>query len=255
MGRRHLVALGQWFSEAWIALFRLVAPRRCLGCRQRTDEAHPAVCPHCYAQLLFTDWPARGHRMERMFWGQFPIGRAFALLYYAPETPTPAIIHHIKYRQDADAGRRLAEQMLRHLAHTDFFAEVDALVPIPLNKARERHRSFNQAHSIAQGVASLTGLPLWPHIVTRHTNNPSQTQVAIFERRSNVEGIFSVSSEADLRGKHLLLIDDVMTTGSTLTACARTLVAAGATRISILTLAVSTKLPHTIIRYKADEEG
>lgn len=238
---------------ACIALYRLVAPRRCLACRQRTDEAHPAVCPHCYAQIPFTDWPARGHRMERMFWGQFPIGRAFALMYYAPESPVPAIIHHIKYRHDADAGSRCAKQLLRHMAQTDFFATIDALVPVPLNKKRERHRSFNQSRSIAQGVATLTGLPLWDKAVIRHTNNPSQTQMSAIARRSNVEGIFSTAPDANLHNKHLLLIDDVMTTGSTLTACARTLVAAGAARISILTLAVSTKLPHPIIKHEEEE--
>lgn len=235
--------------EAAVGLWRLFVPMRCLACRLRTDERHPALCPCCHALVPFTDDAICSVRMERMFWGQFPVGRVFALMYYQPDTLAPTLIHRIKYYQDADAGCRLAQQLLVTLAKTTFFKGIDAIVPIPLNQQRERVRSFNQSLSIAQGVAALTQLPVWHTVVERHSNNPSQTQVSALERRHNVEGVFRVLAAEQLLGKHLLIVDDVMTTGSTISSCARALVAAGAVRISVLTLAVSVKLPFPHIAY------
>jgi len=116
---------------------------------------------------------------------------------------------------------------------------VDVIVPVPLHKKKQKLRGYNQSEWIARGISSVTGIPLNAKSVIREKNTETQTRKSAFERSENVEGIFKLCDVACFQGKHVLIIDDMLTTGSTTVACASTLFEVEGVRISVLTLAVA----------------
>jgi len=135
----------------------------------------------------------------------------------------------------------MGRMMAREIAAAGFFDGVDAIVPVPLARKRLRQRGYNQSMEIARGVSEITGLPIWNQVVIRTIFTGSQTQKDRWERNENVEKVFELADEAKVSGKHLLLVDDVVTTGATIVACARKLCEAGGVKVSILSLGYAKK--------------
>jgi ComF family protein len=133
----------------------------------------------------------------------------------------------------------LATFYANQLQGTGFLDGIDAIVPLPLHWRRQLKRHYNQSHYIARGISQVTHIPIYKNVVRRVRNNPSQTHLTLRERIENVEGIFQLTRPELIAGKHILLVDDVTTTGSTLSSCARELAKATDVSISILTLAVA----------------
>ena len=131
-------------------------------------------------------------------------------------------------------GRCMAAELLP----TGFFEDVDVVIPVPLHPRKQRARGYNQSEWIARGVSAVTGIPIDTESILRKKNTETQTRKSVFERRDNVEGIFELQHPETLAGKHILIVDDVLTTGSTTLACASCLVDVEDIRISILTLAM-----------------
>jgi ComF family protein len=223
------------------------------------DLFFPPVCPACGATMggdegfLCTacqwDMPLTGFEemadnpVARRFWGLVPVRNATAFLWFADRSGFRRVVHSFKY-----GGRwRLAHDMGRWfgrvLADTDAYAGVDAIVPVPLHPLKFLRRGYNQSEYIARGMSRSMEVPVDTRAVVRRVNNPSQTTTATHgERWENVEGIFAVRRPERLAGKHILLIDDVLTTGATIGSCAETIVkAVPDCRISIATLYASKK--------------
>ena len=129
-------------------------------------------------------------------------------------------------------GRQLAYK----LSAKGFFEDIDALVPVPLTSDRLRERGYNQSHHIALGIGTVTGIPVYPNILERTQFQVSQTHQNLYERRENVRNAFRLADDRSLSGRHVLLVDDVITTGSTLLACATELLKTPGVRVSIATL-------------------
>ena len=130
----------------------------------------------------------------------------------------------------------MGRMMARELQKSDFFEGIDAIVPIPLAKKRQRQRGYNQSEMLATGVSEITGLPIYNKVVKRTTFEGSQTNRGRWERNENVEKVFQLTDSEALHGKHILIIDDVVTTGATIIACAKELSKAEDVRFSILAL-------------------
>ena len=175
--------------------------------------------------------------LEKVFWGRFDVERVTAYFYYQKESPYNRLLHKMKYGSHPEVGMRLALMAAEQLSKEGFFDGIDAIVPLPLSKKKRRQRGYNQCDYIAEGLSQITGIPVLKDCVVRNKSNETQTHKTRDERWRNVEGIFSLANPELIEGKHILLIDDILTTGATLTNCAIAIKSGCNCRISVFTLA------------------
>ncbi len=221
-------------------LLDTIAPRECALCGQRLSPTEMVVCGACHLTMPAThyaDHPT-DNPMARNFWGLLPVERAAALVYYQRDTPVALMIHNLKYHNQPGIARRMGEYTARQFMPHHFFDGIDLLVPVPLTWRRQWQRGYNQSYEICRGINSATGIPIGAKVLKRTQFKGSQTQLATEERRQNVSNVFTLADPEAVSGKHVLLVDDVVTTGATLTACGQQLIKANDVRLSLLSLAV-----------------
>lgn len=228
-------------SELLHDLGALFFPPRCPVCRRELKVGGGVVCTRCMAEAPLTRfWLAPDNPLTRSFWGLLPIEHASALIYFSHQSGWRQLIHDFKYhhrwRLALDMGRWYGAELLAG----DLYHSVDVVVPIPLHWRKRLLRGYNQSEYLARGIAEQLGVACDCRSVRRHRNNPSQAQRTAEERWRNVEGIFSVRHPERLRGKHILLVDDVLTTRATLISCGEAILAAVPDcRLSVAVLAAS----------------
>ena len=159
-----------------------------------------------------------------------------ALFYYEAHSETANILYELKYKNHPEIGEVMGRLMARELNTTGFFDGIDGIVPIPLAKKRQRQRGYNQSMEIARGVSEVTCLPIYNKVVRRNAFEGSQTNNGRWERNENVEHVFEVEDISAIQGKHLLIVDDVVTTGATVLACAQELCKAPNVKVTVLAL-------------------
>lgn len=215
-------------------------PRLCAGCRQRLTSSEKHLCCACLRELPRTNYHLmQTSPLEQMFWGHIPIECATALYFFSGNSPRSAI-HHLKYRNAPHIGEYLGQILAEEISESRFFESIDCIVPIPLATRRLLSRKYNQCDWIARGISRQTGIPVILDAVRRIRNNKTQTRLSTNERWENVEGIFQLVHPENVAGKHILLVDDVITTGATTISCAQTLMEAGHdTRFSVVSLAMA----------------
>ena len=174
-----------------------------------------------------------------MFWGKIPLERATSYFFYRKGSDFRKILHQFKYGGRKELGAIMGRFMAAELATTDFFEGIDVIIPVPLHPRKRRARGYNQSEWIARGVSQVVGLPVDVSSVIREKHTDTQTRKSTYERWENVDGIFRLCHPENFVGKHVLIIDDVLTTGSTTTACADVFHEVEGVRISVLTLAVA----------------
>lgn len=217
-------------------------PRFCHVCENRLLPGEQVVCARCYPSLPFTRLKgAKGNVLERLFWTKKSVVRANSFLYYLTGTRLSRPIIHFKYHHTPHAALYWGRVMATDLIDTDFFDGIDLIVPVPLSRKREKKRGYNQSALLAKGISAVTGIPVDTKSLVRSIDNPTQTTLSPHERERNVSGIFTLVAPESCSGKHILLVDDVLTYGYTLTACIDALEQASNVKISILTLAASGK--------------
>lgn len=222
----------------WHRLLDLISPRLCVVCGHRLSVTEEVICTRCNFHLPRTDFhrDACGNEMTKLFWGRIPIERAMAFFYYEPHARTANILYELKYRNHPEIGEVFGRMLAREVMPASFFDGIDGIVPIPLAKKRLRQRGYNQSMEIARGVGEITCLPIFDKVIRRTVFDGSQTGKGRWGRNENVEKVFELTDTDTVRGKHFLLVDDVVTTGATVIACAKELAKAGDVRISILAL-------------------
>ena len=218
------------------SLHDLLLPRPCLACGRRLSPGEGVVCSACNLHLPRTFFwlDAYENTMTRMFWGIMPVEKAAALFFYEPQSAVTNIVYSLKYRGKQDAGEQMGRMMALEMKESGFFNGIDLLVPVPLTPGRKRERGFNQSREIAEGLSLETGIKVKEHLVVRTKFTGSQTAQNAWERRENVKNAFETTKRTNLKGKHVMLVDDVMTTGATLMSCGGKLVEAGA-KVSVVT--------------------
>ena len=233
--------------DALTALGDLVLPRHCVVCGRRLTLAERHLCLPCRSDLPYTHFWERSHHpmadkyndriREQIPHGvEEPYGYAAALFYYNSESGYKNIPQALKYRSALRLGQEFADQLGERLAASEAFADVDLVVPVPLHWRRHRGRGYNQAAVIADRVAAALGARCGRNVLRRLRYTPSQTTVGMERKASNVSGAFRVVRRVEAR--HILLVDDTFTTGSTLAACHQALREAypPSVRISVATL-------------------
>lgn len=222
----------KWISD----LIDLIFPRTCVVCGELLSPQENDICINCLSTLPKIE-KIHLDEIEKSFWGKVEIERATSFMYYHKNSPYNNLIHRLKYKNRPDTGERLAFLAAKEIAESGFFDDIDAIVPLPLSKRKMRQRGYNQCDYIAKGLSRATGIPVIKNAVKRLKSNETQTHKSRDERWQNVEGIFALSDATLLEGKHILLIDDILTTGATLASCAKSIQEGCQCKISIFTLA------------------
>lgn len=222
----------------WRRLLDLISPRLCVVCGHRLTVTEEAVCMKCNLHLPRTNYHLHAYEneMARLFWGQIPVERAAAFFYYEAHAETANVLYELKYKNHPEIGEVFGRMFAREIRTVGFFDGIDCIVPIPLARKRLRQRGYNQSMEIARGVSQITGLPVYGEVVRRNVFEGSQTSLGRWDRHTNVDQVFELMDGDTIHGQHLLLIDDVVTTGATVIACAKELIKAGDVKISILAL-------------------
>ena len=177
-------------------------------------------------------------RVMDIFLGRVKLEKAFSWCMFEKQTSVQNILHHIKYKDKDYLARQMGEIMAREMP--DFFADIDAIVPVPLHPKKQKIRGYNQSEQIALGVQKVVGLPVFERLLRRTRFSETQTHKNKEDRWQNVQGLFLLEENEGFEGKHILLIDDVLTTGSTAIACLKQLQKIPNVRLSFLSLAVGS---------------
>ena len=226
-------------SGTWLRRFLdLIAPRHCVMCGRKLMVQENIICIECLLTIPRTDYERHPYDnpMARLFWGQIPIEKCAALAFYQKHLNWSHLIHCMKYGNRPDIGVYLGRITAKQFQSSHFFDGIDAIVPVPLAKNRQRSRGYNQCECIGQGLSEVTGIPMVTDAVIRTSFKSSQTTNGVEDRRKNVERVFKLHKGKSIENKHVLLVDDVVTTGSTTMSCARPLLEVQGLKLSILSL-------------------
>jgi ComF family protein len=227
-----------YIYDLWDDFISLLFPRLCYGCGNHLLRNENLICTECYVTIPRTGY----HKIEenpvsQLFWGRCVIEKAAAFSYYNKGSRIRELIHNLKYKGIKEIGFELGRIYGLSLKSSGFTKDIDLILPVPLHPSKRRIRGFNQSELISNGISDVTGLPVDTVSLSRVAVSETQTRRSRYERWVNVEGIFSVSFPDSLKGKHVLLVDDVITTGSTVESCANELLKIEGIKISVVALA------------------
>lgn len=223
----------------WTKLLDFISPRHCTVCGRRLAATESSLCTVCLLHLPRTGFQTSpdDNPMVQLFWHLTPVEKAAAYFYYEAKSEVTQLIYDMKYHDRPDIGEDLGRLMAVEMQMAGFFDDIDLLVPVPLSPKRMRQRGYNQSEQLARGISQITRLSVCSGVLKRHHFHASQTQLRRLERQANVSHQFYCVNAQKLAHRHVLLIDDVCTTGATLRACANALSGIEGIRISVLTLA------------------
>lgn len=222
-------------------LVNLVYPQVCAACGKRLQRQEEVLCLICEYTLPKTDYHLQpDNPVAKHFWGRVLLQNAAALYLFNKGERIQHLIHQLKYKGWKEVGVKIGQIYGRMLAEASGYKEVNLILPVPLHPDKQKKRGYNQSDCFAQGLSETMHVPWSDSILLRSTYTDSQTKKSRFERWENVESIFVISNPDDIRNKHILLVDDVITTGATIEACASVLLATEGVKVSVAGMAHAT---------------
>lgn len=220
--------------------FNLLYPNLCIVCGNNLLKNEQHLCLSCLHNIAKTNFHLHvDNPIEKRFWGKVPIYRATAFFFFQKGSPFQKLLHSLKYKGNKDIGKLLGKYAAVDLLDSDDFSSVDVIIPVPLHPNKYKLRGYNQSEWIGKGLSEILEKPQDITTLIRVFENTTQTKKSVFERYENTEGIFELSESTTLVGKHVLLVDDVLTTGSTLEACIRALIEIEGIKVSVFALAMA----------------
>ena len=223
------------------AVLHLLFPHVCAGCGSDILHEESVLCMKCIDAMPETNFELHPNNpVEKTFWGRLPLTGATAQFYFTKESLMQHLMHQFKYKGNKELGMQLGKIMGEQIKKSARF-EADALVPLPLFAAKEKRRGYNQAAILCEGMAEAMNLTVLDKIISRPRHTETQTKKGRIERWKNMEGKFILSDADAIKNMHLLLVDDVVTTGATLEACGNELLKAENVRLSIATLCIASR--------------
>jgi ComF family protein len=227
-------------SEIINHFISLFYPNICAVCSQNLVSGEEIICLSCLQKIPRTGLHReKDNFIEQRFWGKADLERATAFYYFNKKSEFQKILHKLKYHDGKEIGVFLGKYAAAEISENQDFREFDYIIPVPLHPNKLRKRGYNQSFCIAQGLAEVLGVKIDTENLIRVIENPTQTKKSVYERWTNTKGIFAVKDAQLFENKRLLLVDDVLTTGSTLIACAEAIHEVCNAKISIFTLAVA----------------
>jgi len=229
-----------YFNDLFDDFLSLLFPRLCYGCGEELLRNEKLICTKCYVSIPRTDFHLQDNNpVSQLFWGRCRVEKSAAFSYYTKGSRIRKIIHALKYKGIRELGNIMGKIYAGELKQSGFLNDIDIIVPVPLHPLKQRKRGFNQSEQICEGISSVTGLPVNTSVLKRIAFSDTQTNRSRYDRWLNVERIFGVSDYESLKGKHILLVDDVITTGSTIESCVTELLKIENTKVSVIALAFS----------------
>lgn len=218
----------------------ILYPFPCAICNIQQPPPSDAICLKCSYDMPKTDFHLRKkNEFTDRFWGRIFLEAGAAAFYFRKKESVQKMLHSFKYKNRPEIGFFIGFSYGLKLAKSELFQSVDCIIPVPLHPRKLRQRGYNQSALFANGISAAMGIPTIKNVLIRTENSDSQTRKGAIERLINVEEVFKVKPSKSLIGKHILLVDDVMTTGSTLEACAIPLLKLKNTKLSMVTMAIA----------------
>ncbi len=224
----------RWHNAFWSLLY----PDLCTACGAMLYQQEKVLCTKCEYELPRTHFHQKpGNVLEQNFWGRVPVENAAAYFFYKKASPYQQLLYQLKYHGRQDIGEYLGELLGVQLAGVKAYQQLDMIVPVPLHPRKLQKRGYNQSEAIARGLAKQLQLPIEKGCLLRKVYTDTQTRKHRYERFQNIKDVFTVAEAHRLQDKHVLLVDDVITTGSTLEGCILVLHEAARVKVSVASLA------------------
>jgi ComF family protein len=216
----------------------LLFPKVCAACGKSLFKREESVCTYCLYHLPWTNFHLQeDNPVIKLFWGRANIFSASSLYSFSKGSKVQHLIHQLKYRGKKEIGVSLGKYYGRELKTSSLFSPVNLVIPVPLHRKKLKKRGYNQSETFAEGIAESMKIENGNNLLTRTHASETQTRKSRFARWENVEEVFKVVSPEKIHGRHILLVDDVVTTGSTLEACANKILEVPDTKVSVATIA------------------
>ncbi len=223
-------------------LLHLLYPHVCGHCGQELSGTETVLCLRCAFQLPATGFQGiENNPVARIFWGRVSLQHAMAGYYFSRHSCLQGLIHQFKYHGRQDIAAFLGRQLGLLLQQSDWWQEISLVLPVPLSAVKQRRRGYNQAAILAESIAGVLNCAVLPEGLRREPLSVTQTHKSRLERWENVSTVFALNRPEALQDQHVLLVDDVLTTGATLEACAQAVLGAGEVKVSVCSLAYASK--------------
>ncbi|MXV17363.1 ComF family protein [Pedobacter sp. HMF7056] len=209
-----------------------------MACRQPLYGGEAIICTDCVFHLPYTGFHHDpGNRMARQLWGRITFNAAAACLYFRKGARVQSLVHQLKYRRQPHIGNKIGELYGVSLCESESFKQAGLVVPVPLHPLKLRKRGYNQSAHFAEGLSHSMGIPVLCDNLVRVADRETQTRKSRFMRYENMKDVFMIRDPSLFAGKHILLADDVLTTGATIEACCLELMKVPGVTVSIVTIA------------------
>jgi len=227
-----------YLYDLWDDFISLLFPRKCYACGSHLVRNESLICTECYVVIPRTNYHTlTDNPVAQLFWGRCMIEKAAAFSYYNKGSRIRKLIHNLKYKGIRELGYELGRIYGLSLDSSGFMDDIDLIIPVPLHPEKKQIRGYNQSEIISFGIADAVHLPVDVNSLVRTIVSATQTKRSRYERWTNVEGIFEVIDPQPIMRKHVLLVDDVITTGSTIESCVNELLKTEGVKVSVVALA------------------
>ncbi len=221
-------------------LVDIIYPKICDACGEPLLGGEKLICTQCLISLPRTNTHLQPEELiERRFWGKIVVSHTIAYLRFSKKSKVQHLLHQLKYKNKPELGVFLGELYGQELKAANFDKNIDLIIGVPLHIEKERQRGYNQANCIAEGLSKALEVPYDTTIARKVVNTETQTKKSRFERFMNVKDAFEITDKEKLKGKRVAIVDDVLTTGSTIESFATTLLEQGCGEISVIAIAIA----------------
>lgn len=228
------------FDEIQKNLLNVLFPVFCNGCSNLLLKNENVICTKCLHNLPFTlHHQIKETEINKTFFGILPFEFGASILYFTKKGVVQNLIHNLKYRNRQEIGTYLGDLYAKELIDLESIKSVDFIIPVPLHKKRLHERGYNQVTTFCKSIEKNLTIPLLDDVLMKKQHLKSVTDKSKEGRLKHNENVFSIENEHKIEGKHILIIDDVFTTGATIEACAKEILKIKNTKISLLTMAYS----------------
>lgn len=215
----------------------LIFPQLCCACGEVLIKNESFICTSCVINLPKTNYHLeKDNPLNKIFWGRTSINMVASYYFFNKGNKVQNLLHNLKYNKAKELGEKIGILYGYEIASSDYFKNIDFIVPVPLHPQKLKKRGYNQSASFAYGLSNSLKIPVREELLTRVINTETQTKKSRFNRWENVSSVFTSPANIDISGKHILLVDDVLTTGATIESCAQNLIAKNAI-VSVVTIA------------------